>query len=86
MKRTQEIERLLPRERKIHWGPRTLIWISILYGEEVIHTRDLSVPHRICSIACFVLEPLDEIAGWAWHPVEKKTIHQLKEILNKKRQ
>ena len=32
----------------------------------------------------FVLEPLDEIAGWAWHPTEKKTIHQLREALNEK--
>lgn len=84
LKRTQEIEKLLHRERKIHWGPRTIDLDILLYGEEVIHTEDLCVPHPDMINRRFVLEPLDEIGGWVWHPVEKKTIHQLKEVLNKK--
>ena len=84
LRRTQEIEKLLHRERKIHWGPRTIDLDILLYGEEIIHTKDLCVPHMDMINRRFVLEPLDEIGGWVWHPVEKKTIHQLKEALKEK--
>lgn len=84
LKRTQEIEKILLRERKIHWGPRTIDLDILLYGAEIIHTERLNVPHPDMINRRFVLEPLDEIAGWAWHPVEKETIHQLREALNKK--
>lgn len=84
LKRMQEIELLLHRERKIHWGPRTIDLDMILYGEEVIHTKNLSVPHPDMTNRPFVLEPLDEIAGWAWHPTEHKTIHQLRENLRER--
>ena len=84
LKRLQEIGLALHRERKIHWGPRTIDLDIILYGEEIIHTKDLSVPHPDMTNRMFVLGPLDEIAGWAWHPVEQKTIHQLKESLNER--
>ena len=84
LKRMQEIELLLHRERKIHWGPRTIDLDMILYGEQIIHTKDLSVPHPDMHNRQFVLEPLDEIAGWVWQPAEKKTIHQLWEELKKR--
>ena len=80
----QEIELKLHRERKIHWGPRTIDLDMLLYGEEIIHTERLSVPHPDMKNRRFVLEPLDEIAGWAWHPGEKKTIHQMYEMLKKR--
>ena len=81
LKRMQEIELLLHRERKIHWGPRTIDLDMILYGDRVIHTKTLSVPHPDMNNRMFVLGPLDEIAGWVWHPTAKQTIHQLKEAL-----
>lgn len=84
LKRMQEIELCLHRERKIHWGPRTIDLDMILYGEKVIHTKDLSVPHPDMVNRLFVLEPLDEIAGWVWHPTEKTTIHQLREKLRER--
>ena len=84
LQRMQEIELELHRERKIHWGPRTIDLDILLYGDEVIHTETLSVPHVDMTNRQFVLEPLDEIAGWVWHPVEHKTIHQLFEILKKR--
>ena len=84
LKRMQEIELLLHRERKIHWGPRTIDLDMILYGDRVIHTKTLSVPHPDMNNRMFVLGPLDEIAGWVWHPTAKQTIHQLKEALQEK--
>lgn len=82
--RMQEIEQLLHRERKIHWGPRTIDLDMILYGQQVIHTKELSVPHPDMNNRSFVLKPLDEIAGWVWHPTAQKTIHQLNEELRKR--
>lgn len=82
LKRMQFIELALHRERKIHWGPRTIDLDMVLYGEQVIHTKILSVPHPDMTNRMFVLGPLDEIAGWRWHPVAQKTIHQLKEALS----
>lgn len=84
LKRMQEIEYKLHRERLIHWGPRTLDLDMLLYGDKIIHTETLSVPHPDMTNRQFVLEPLDEIAPWAWHPVEKKTIHQLWEALKER--
>ncbi len=84
LKRLQEIERFLHRERRIHWGPRTIDLDILLYGGEVIHTKDLCVPHPDMANRRFVLEPLDEIAGWFWHPTAEKTIHQLRKALEEK--
>lgn len=84
LRRMQEIEQLLHRERKIHWGPRTIDLDMILYGQQIIHTKDLSVPHPDMNNRTFVLKPLDEIADWVWHPTAQKTIHQLSEELRKR--
>jgi dihydroneopterin aldolase/2-amino-4-hydroxy-6-hydroxymethyldihydropteridine diphosphokinase len=84
LERLQEIERLLHRERKIHWGPRTIDLDILLYGDAQIHTKDLCVPHPDMANRRFVLEPLSEIAEWVWHPTEQKTINQMLEALNEK--
>lgn len=71
------IEYALGRERTIHWGPRTIDLDILLYDNLVMHTEMLSIPHTDMENRLFVLKPLDEIAGYAWHPVLQKTIHQL---------
>lgn len=44
------------------WGPRTLDLDLLLYGDEVIDTPDLTVPHPHLHERAFVLVPLLEIA------------------------
>lgn len=54
----QAIERAHGRERKQHWGPRTLDLDLLLYGNDVIEQERLTVPHRELANRDFVLQPL----------------------------
>ena len=60
----QFIEKTNHRVRKgvVRWGARTLDLDLLFYGDEVINTRRLTVPHpRICERS-FVLLPLKDLA------------------------
>lgn len=72
-----EIERRLGRERIQKKGPRTIDIDILLYGDLVLDSANLTIPHPAMTQRRFVLEPLAEIAPDALHPVAKKTIHQL---------
>lgn len=73
----QKIEIELGRERKIHWGPRT-IDLDILFIEDMkIYTDRLIVPHPYVHERAFVLESLNEIAPFYTHPILNKQIREL---------
>ncbi len=78
-----EIEREAGRVREIHWGPRTLDLDLLLYGNEVISTEKLTVPHMEMVKREFVLRPLAEIAPYAVHPLKCKRVAELLEELEK---
>ena len=60
----QAIERRQGRERTGEkWGARVLDLDLLLYGNRVINTSDLTVPHPGLHERDFVLVPLEEIAG-----------------------
>lgn len=60
---TQAIEQEHGRVRKAErWGPRTLDLDIVLYGNEVIESERLIVPHYGMKVREFVLYPLAEIA------------------------
>lgn len=71
------IETELGRERKIHWGQRTIDIDILLYNNEVINTPTLTIPHVRMQERRFVLVPLNEIAPETIHPVYNTTIAQL---------
>jgi len=58
---TMSIERDLDRVRTIRWGSRTIDIDILLYGNEVINTKDLIIPHVGLTERDFVLVPLLEI-------------------------
>ncbi len=60
---TQRIELQQGRVRKAErWGPRTLDLDIMLFGDAVIHTERLTVPHYDMKNRGFMLWPLFEIA------------------------
>lgn len=60
---TQRIELLQGRQRKAErWGPRTLDLDIMLFGDEVINTEHLTVPHYDMKNRGFMLWPLFEVA------------------------
>ncbi len=70
------IERKLGRVGK-SGKPRTIDIDILLYGDEVVETPELTIPHLKMTERAFVLIPLDEIASDIVHPVEGKTIQEL---------
>ncbi|MBR2548610.1 MAG: 2-amino-4-hydroxy-6-hydroxymethyldihydropteridine diphosphokinase [Clostridiales bacterium] len=55
------IENGLLRTREVHWGPRTIDIDIIFYGNRVIMTPELTVPHPRWHLRSFVTVPLREI-------------------------
>lgn len=72
-----KIEHACGRERKEHWGPRTLDLDIILYDNLTINTEYLTIPHQDMANRDFVMEPLNEIAGYLRHPITGKTISEM---------
>lgn len=60
---TQRIELTQGRQRKAErWGPRTLDLDIMLFGDDVINTERLTVPHYDMKNRGFMLWPLFEVA------------------------
>jgi len=75
------LEREMGRHRTRYKGPRTIDIDIVLFGNSVVATADLIIPHPAMQERRFVLEPLNEIAPDVRHPKLQRTIRELRDEL-----
>lgn len=81
LKKLNEIEARLGRERLVHWGPRTIDLDIIYYDDEVIDTEKLTVPHIDMANRDFVLKPLLDVDPYKRHPLNNMRASEMLEKL-----
>lgn len=76
-----ELEQAAGRERKVHWGPRTLDLDIVFYDKLILEDDVLIIPHVDMENRDFVLKPMVELNPNFRHPILQKTMKQLLEAL-----
>lgn len=76
-----QIEKNLGRIREIHYGPRTIDIDILYYGNHILNTENLKIPHPHIQKRRFILVPLSEISPDMLHPLLKKTNQELLEVV-----
>ena len=77
-RRLQEIEIEVGRQLRFRWGPREIDLDILMYGNRIIDTPNLTIPHPEMHRRNFVLIPLCEIANNLVHPILQKEIQDFK--------
>jgi 2-amino-4-hydroxy-6-hydroxymethyldihydropteridine diphosphokinase len=72
-----EIEAEMGRKRIQKWGTRLIDIDLLFYGQQIINSEKLILPHPFISERNFVLAPMAEIAPEFVHPVLGKNISML---------
>lgn len=82
LEKIQAIELELGRERQIKWGDRTMDIDILYFGNQIIKSALLTVPHPYISKRKFVLVPLMDVLPEFIHPIHQRSHHDLLERLN----
>ncbi len=72
-----EIEAALGRVRHGKWWPRTIDLDLLLFGDEVINSTELTVPHSQVHLRSFVLKGLCQLCPNMVHPVMNESVRDL---------
>ena len=75
--RVARVETQLGRRREQAKGPRTIDIDILLFGNFVMSTRELEIPHPRFHLRRFVLAPLADLAPDLRDPVTRKTVREL---------
>jgi len=73
----KSIERKLGRKKTVKNGPRIIDIDILFYGDCVVNTKNLVIPHPLLQERLFVLQPMMDLNPGFVHPVLKKTIQEL---------
>jgi 2-amino-4-hydroxy-6-hydroxymethyldihydropteridine diphosphokinase len=73
----QEIEKAIGRNRDVSKGPRTIDIDILLYGQAIVETGDIQIPHPRLDQRRFVLEPMKELVPDLRHPRSGRTMSEL---------
>jgi 2-amino-4-hydroxy-6-hydroxymethyldihydropteridine diphosphokinase len=71
------LEQRLGRQPSYRYGPREIDLDILLYGDQIIATPDLIIPHPRMTERAFVLVPLAEILPDLRHPLLQQSISAL---------
>lgn len=71
------IEHKMGRYRMGKWGPRVIDIDLLFYGDLVMQTQRLTIPHPLLHERKFTLMPISEIAPDFIHPVLHRTMNEL---------
>lgn len=77
LSRLQKIELGLGRVRNQWKGPRTIDIDILLYGNAIVSTPGLEIPHPRLTDRRFVLEPLAELTPDLRHPRTRQTVREM---------
>lgn len=75
--RVMNIERKMGRKRLVAKGPRVIDIDVLLYGNTIVTTPHLTIPHPGMAARRFVLEPLADLAPHLRHPPSQRTTRDL---------
>lgn len=76
----QNIERVLGRKKNRNWRPREIDIDLLLYGNRVINSETVQVPHPYLADRRFVLVPLAEIAHRLMVPGLNRCVRELLDV------
>lgn len=79
----KRIEKELGRRPSFRYGPRPIDLDILIWESKVIKTSELTVPHPKLHLREFVLQPLSELDPNLVHPILKKRVGELLEILHR---
>jgi 2-amino-4-hydroxy-6-hydroxymethyldihydropteridine diphosphokinase len=75
--RAQRVEQAMGRRRTMAKGPRVIDIDILLFGQAVVRSASLEVPHPRMAERRFVLAPLADLAPDARHPVTHRTVREM---------
>jgi 2-amino-4-hydroxy-6-hydroxymethyldihydropteridine diphosphokinase len=77
LKQLLEIEKRFGRKRDVKYGPRTLDIDILFYGNKIVRSEGLVIPHPEIQNRRFALVPCCDIAASFIHPVYQKSLAEL---------